>query len=83
MKDFNLIFLFILSGQLFLLSQGCLPEGIAFKTQESIDNFQTNYTNCTIIEGDVSIGDEWGSIQLLVREDQFLCFTNTNNKLKI
>jgi photosystem II stability/assembly factor-like uncharacterized protein len=34
---------------------GCLPEGIAFNTQEQIDNFQANYPGCTEIEGDVTI----------------------------
>ncbi len=38
-----------------LSSQNCLPEGITFTTQEQIDNFQTNYPNCTEIEGDVTI----------------------------
>ena len=33
----------------------CLPDGITFTTQEQIDNFQTNYSNCTKIEGDVEI----------------------------
>ncbi|MCD4730087.1 MAG: T9SS type A sorting domain-containing protein, partial [Bacteroidales bacterium] len=37
----------------------CLPEGITFTTQAQIDSFQTNYPNCTEIEGDVQIG-EWG-----------------------
>jgi hypothetical protein len=36
-------------------SQGCLPEGITFTTQEQIDNFQANYPGCTEIEGDVNI----------------------------
>jgi len=36
-------------------SQGCLPEGITFTTQEQIDNFQTNYPGCTEIEGNVTI----------------------------
>ena len=35
--------------------QSCLPEGVTFNTQEQIDNFQTNYPNCTEIEGDVII----------------------------
>lgn len=35
----------------------CLPEGIEFETQASIDNFQTNYPGCTEIEGDVTIGE--------------------------
>jgi hypothetical protein len=38
-----------------IYSQPCLPEGIIFSTQEEIDNFQTNYANCTEIEGEVII----------------------------
>jgi hypothetical protein len=37
-------------------SQSCLPEGITFTTQAQIDNFQTNYPGCTVIEGNVNIG---------------------------
>lgn len=33
----------------------CLPEGIGFGTQAQIDNFQTNYPNCTVILGNVTI----------------------------
>jgi hypothetical protein len=38
-----------------VFSQGCLPEGITFTSQEQIDNFQTNYPGCTEIEGNVHI----------------------------
>ena len=41
------------------ISQGCLPEGITFSTQQQIDDFQINYPGCTEIEGDVTIsGDD-------------------------
>ena len=33
----------------------CLKEEIIFYFQEQIDSFQTNYPNCTEIEGDVII----------------------------
>ena len=36
-------------------SQSCLPQGITFSTQAQIDDFHTNYPNCTQIEGDVTI----------------------------
>jgi len=36
-------------------SQACLPQGITFSTQNQIDNFHTNYPNCTIIFGNVTI----------------------------
>ena len=36
-------------------SQSCLPERITFTIQAQIDNFQTNYPNCTEIEGVVTI----------------------------
>jgi len=42
-----------------LLGQPCLPEGITFTTQAQIDNFQTNYPDCSEIEGNVTInGDD-------------------------
>ena len=40
-----------------VFSQGCLPDGITFTTQEQIDNFQTDYPGCTEIEGCVFIDD--------------------------
>jgi len=33
----------------------CFPDGVTFTTQAEIDNFQTNYPNCTEIGGDVEI----------------------------
>lgn len=39
------------------LSQSCLPDGIGFHDQESIDQFQFNYPGCTVIEGNVNIDD--------------------------
>lgn len=47
---------------LFILSlnsnaQSCFPEGIIFSTQQQIDRFPIDYPNCTVIEGDVCIGD--------------------------
>ncbi len=59
MKKLTLLFVsvFIIQGTVF--SQGCLPAGITFTTQEQIDNFQTNNPNCTEIEGNVEIdGDD-------------------------
>ena len=44
-------------------SQPCLPEGIHFGAQSEIDNFQTNYPNCTKIQGHVWI--ESGTIKNL------------------
>jgi hypothetical protein len=50
-----LSFTFLICIQIKVLSQPCLPEGIGFYTQVDIDNFQTNYPNCNIIEGFVTI----------------------------
>ena len=36
-------------------SQGCLPNGITFETQDQIDNFQANHPGCTQIEGNMEI----------------------------
>lgn len=38
-----------------LLSQGCLPNGITFSSQTQIDIFQTEFPDCTNIEGSVDI----------------------------
>jgi len=48
-------------------SQTCLSEGVVFSTQLQVDNFQTNYPNCTSIEGDVEItGDEINNLDGLI-----------------
>jgi len=39
-------------------AQSCLPEGITFSSQDQIDNFQSNYPNCTEIEGNMIINGE-------------------------
>ncbi len=57
MKKLILLLALITISHSIGISQGCLPEGITFTTQEQIDNFQTNYPGCTEIEGDVIIGD--------------------------
>ena len=38
-----------------ITAQPCFTNGITFSTQESIDNFQSEYPSCTKIEGDVTI----------------------------
>jgi hypothetical protein len=40
-------------------SQPCLPGGIIFTTQAQIDSFQTNYPNCTEVEGNLYINNLW------------------------
>jgi len=55
MKKLTLFIVIVLFIQSTVSSQSCFPEGIEFTTQEQIDNFQTNYPNCTEIEGDVTI----------------------------
>lgn len=56
MRNFILLFILLTVCQQVTLSQSCLPEGITFTTQAQIDNFQTNYPGCTVIEGNVDIG---------------------------
>lgn len=55
MKTIYLFIVFICLTHATVYSQGCLPEGITFTTQTQIDNFQTNYPGCSVIEGDVVI----------------------------
>jgi len=57
MKRLALLIVLALFIQITLSSQPCLPDGITFLTQEQIDNFQTNYPNCTEIVGDVIISE--------------------------
>jgi hypothetical protein len=38
-----------------LISQSCLPEGLNLYSQAEIDNFKSNYPNCTQIEGHLEI----------------------------
>ena len=57
-KSYNIYFL---SALLFLIGfndlygQNCLPSGITLKTQQEIDDFPTDYPNCTEIGGNVYI----------------------------
>ena len=55
MKNLTFLIFILFFYQITASSQPCLPEGITFTTQAQIDNFQTNYPNCTEIEGDVMI----------------------------
>jgi len=57
MKRFTLSIVLTLIIQITGFSQGCLPDGITFTTQEQIDNFQINYPGCTEIEGGVYINE--------------------------
>lgn len=54
MKPF-LLFILQLVFVTVATSQSCLHNGITFSTQAAIDNYQTNYPDCTEIEGTVYI----------------------------
>ena len=67
MKTLTLLALFTFIIPITLFSQGCLPNGISFSDQESIDNFQTNFPGCSVIEGDVLIhGDNINNLNGLI-----------------
>jgi hypothetical protein len=55
MKKLVLLFTVVVISHSGTFSQGCLPNGITFTTQQQIDNFQTNYPGCKVIQGDVTI----------------------------
>ena len=55
MKILTVLIILAVLIQSTVSAQSCLPEGITFSTQAEIDNFQTNYPNCTEIERDVKI----------------------------
>lgn len=50
----GLFSLFLLNN---LSAQTCLPNGIALTTQAEVDDFATNYPGCSVILGDLQIGD--------------------------
>lgn len=54
MKKF-IILSIVLLEVISALAQSCLPNGYNFGSQEAIDNFHTNFPNCTEIEGNVDI----------------------------
>lgn len=58
MKKLATLFVFTIIFQTIIFSQACLPNGIQFSTQEEIDNFQTNYPNCTEVGGELLIIDD-------------------------
>ncbi|MCD4725965.1 MAG: T9SS type A sorting domain-containing protein [Bacteroidales bacterium] len=55
MKNLSIIIFILIFCQITVSSQPCLPSGITFTNQAQIDSFQTNYPNCTEIEGSVTI----------------------------
>ncbi len=57
MKKLVLLTILSVIVQISVIAQSCLPNGIHFKTQSEIDNFNTNYPNCTKIEGPIIIDD--------------------------
>jgi hypothetical protein len=58
MKRFYIFLAICLYFQVGLFSQSCLPDGIYFERQSQVDSFPINYPTCTIIEGNVDVG-EW------------------------
>ncbi len=55
MKNGILLIFVMFMVQFGLFSQSCFPNGITFMLQSEIDNFSSNYPNCTEIEGDLII----------------------------
>ncbi|QQX76404.1 MULTISPECIES: T9SS type A sorting domain-containing protein [Aequorivita] len=52
----------LLIGNMWFINGQCLPNGITFYNQETIDNFSTDYSGCSVIEGNVTIHDIFGDI---------------------
>jgi hypothetical protein len=66
------------------MSQSCLPDGIIFSSQMSIDSFQINYPGCTVIEGDVDITGNitnLNGLSVLTRIEGVLWCTNDDTLL--
>jgi hypothetical protein len=58
MKNLAALIVFTIIIQTSAFSQACFPNGIQFSTQQEIDNFQTNYPNCTEVGGELLIIDD-------------------------
>jgi hypothetical protein len=52
---FKVLFALLFIGNLMVGNGQCLPDGIILSSQSQIDNFPTNYPDCTEILGDVEI----------------------------
>jgi len=59
MRKITLIFVLAIFIHSHASTQTCLPEGILFSLQQDINDFTTDYPNCTEIEGDVTIRGGW------------------------
>lgn len=58
MKKLIFLILAVAFSHTCVFSQGCLPEGISFQSQASVDSFQFNYPGCSVIEGDVFLNGD-------------------------
>ena len=63
-----------------LEAQDCLPNGITFNNQGSIDSFPLNYPGCNMILGEVQIKQQLTSIQNL---DSLIYLTSIGGRLYI
>jgi hypothetical protein len=79
----TILILFLVYGIASSQRKSCLPEGITFRTQEQIDNFQINYPGCTEIEGDVYIGHRPGFGSDIVSLDSLNVLTSIGGDLAI
>ena len=59
---FRILLAIVFVGSISIMTGQCLPNGITFFNQESIDNFSANYPGCSVIQGNVSIEDASGNI---------------------
>ena len=78
MKEFTILLFLVIFIQSNLSSQSCLPNGITFSTQTEIDNFPSNYPNCTKIEGNVLMDGPY-----LTNLDSLAVLTSINGNLDI
>ena len=81
MKIKIVLFTLIMIYSIFGISQTCLPEGITFIDQTTIDNFPSNYPGCQVILGDLVI--EWMDYILVTNVDSLLNLTEIQGDLII
>ncbi len=82
MKKIHFLLIILFAINLKLASQSCLPEGIEFATQTSIDSFKIYHPGCSEIEGDILIGS-WTGNYTITNLDSLIVLKSIGGRLDI
>ena len=64
-------------------SPHCLSNGITFTSQQQIDDFSSNFSWCSVIDGDVIIGSDWPGNSSITNLDSLTNITSIGGSLFI